>query len=138
MPRHIVKFETAAGPRFLEWSTIVDAPVTWGMTREQFEAYYRDRYGSDGMRELPERFARIAECGPGHGSSEYDPGDLDGLIACNRAGAREEEMTLDQIIQYYCPPTLDHLPKNKRQLCWRPEVKAIFENLAPRERKAPK
>ena len=57
--RYIIKLSTPRGDRYLEWSTIVDAPVTYGMPLDEFTAYYRDQYGAEGMRALPERMARV-------------------------------------------------------------------------------
>lgn len=44
---------------YLDWSTIVDAPVTYGLSRKEFDAYYRDEYGRMGMPEYETRMARV-------------------------------------------------------------------------------
>ena len=81
MGQFIVKVTAPDGPRYLEWSTIVDAPVTYGMTLAEFRRHYRREYGASGMRELPERLA---------------------FVENNRAGAGETCLTLAQIVDHYC------------------------------------
>lgn len=110
MPRFIVKLETPHGPRYMEWSTIVDAPVTYGVTLEQFEAYYRERYGTEGMKELPDRLRRVAITGV----SADGYASVAGLISCNRAGEDDTCMTLAQIIEHYCPRDMHDAGKAKR------------------------
>ncbi len=94
MPRYIVKLED----RYFEWSTVVDAPVTYPMTLEQFEAYYREEYGRVGMEQLPERLERVERQGTSARGYET-PGRscVEGLLACNRAGPRETCLTLDEL-----------------------------------------
>lgn len=71
MGRYIIRItdDTDKKDYFLEWSTIVDAPVTYGMSLEEFEQYYRHEYGESGMRELPGRLERVKE----NGTSAYPP-----------------------------------------------------------------
>lgn len=85
----------------MEWSTVVDAPVTYGVTLERFKTYYRERYGTEGIKELPERLERVERTG----TSDLI-GTLAGLLACNRAGDKEQELTLEQIVERYCPETV--------------------------------
>lgn len=80
MPKFIVKI---AG-KYLEWSTIVDAPSTYGMTLEQFKAYYRDEYGRLSMRELEERLARVEVTGTS--SMLGEPSAEATVVPCNRMG----------------------------------------------------
>lgn len=94
MPRYIVKLKN----HYLEYSTIVDAPVTWGMPLEEFKKYYQQEYGLDGMRSLPERLERVEAKGT---SSQLDDSAED-CLSCNRAGPDETELTVDEIYQAYC------------------------------------
>lgn len=73
MSRYIIKLTDKRDLKdyYLEWSTIVDAPVTYGMYLEGFKAYYQQEYGRSGMRELPERLKRVEE----KGTSAYPPFD---------------------------------------------------------------
>ena len=90
MPRYVCKLDGL----YFEWSTVVDAPVTHGMTLSEFEAYYRDKYGSDGFARLPDRLMRADRKGT---SSEIHEG-IDELIRGNRAGEDESEATRGEIV----------------------------------------
>jgi len=97
MPRFIIKLDGEIGERYLEWSTIVDRPVTYGMPLEEFKEYYRDEYGKQGMWNLDERMKRVES----KGTSELDD-DLDGTLKHNRAGPDETFLTKEEIYQIYC------------------------------------
>ena len=71
--------------KYFEWSTIVDAPVTYGMDKEELEEYIKSEYGNEGLRKLPERLKRIEE----KGASWVDFTNLEGTIEFNRAGERK-------------------------------------------------
>ena len=94
MPKFIVHHDGY----FFEWSTVVDAPTTYGMRREEFEAYYRERYGTEGERELPERLGRALH----HGTSSINPTSAEDLIAVNRAGPGESDLPFADVIRIYC------------------------------------
>jgi len=94
MPRYIIKL----GEHYLEWSTIVDAPVTYGMTLDDFKQYYQREYGLEGMRHLGERLARVEA----KGTSAINHSDVKDTLAGNRAGEGETTLTRDQIYQAYC------------------------------------
>ena len=94
MPRMIVKLDD----HYLEWSTVVDAPVTFGMTLEEFTEYYQAEYGRSGMREFEDRMERVQE----KGTSAFLYDSADDLIAHNRAGKNETCLSKEQIIDYYC------------------------------------
>lgn len=65
MPTHIIKLYDAKTARdyYMEWSTIVQVPITWGMTLDEFYQYYKEKYGTAGMVDLPNRLARTADQG---------------------------------------------------------------------------
>lgn len=91
MPRYICHHDG----KFFEWSTVVDAPVTHAMTREEFEEHYRFQYGQSAMSEFPERMRRAIA----HGcSARPSPMSLADLFSGNRAGDGETEATFDEII----------------------------------------
>jgi len=101
MPTYIIRLddEQTNRPYYLEWSTIVDAPTTYGMTLEQFTDHYRERYGSDGVHGLSARLERVAK----HGSScAWEAQSAEDMISGNRAGPDETELTREQIIEEYC------------------------------------
>ncbi|HEV7280152.1 MAG TPA: hypothetical protein VGN57_08070 [Pirellulaceae bacterium] len=89
MSRFVVKLRD----RYLEWSTGVDAPVTEGMTREAFRAYWLAEYG-------PEASARFEEAvGRSDATGASDPlgrGEL------NRAGPDETSLNDDELYRLYC------------------------------------
>lgn len=98
MPRYIVKLPCDGEDFFLEWSSIVDAPVTYGMTLEEFETYYKEMYGQQGMQNLPERMARVNESGTSDAISR-DP--VKEWLEYNRAGEDESQLTFEEIIDEY-------------------------------------
>ena len=91
MGRFIVKLDSY----YLEWSTIVDAPVTWGMSLSAFQDYYLHEYGNSGMKELPARLKRIEESGLSSAIGSFG-------IRFNRAGKDEAQLTRNEIIKWYC------------------------------------
>lgn len=93
MPRYIFKLNGMYG----EWSTVVDAPVTLGMTLSEFKTYYEGEYGSWGMKGLDDRLERVERIG--HSSFVYE--NVDQLIEYNRAGRNEECLTKEQLIYSY-------------------------------------
>jgi len=91
MPRCIAKFDNDL---YCEWSTVVDAPVTYGMTLKQLKSYIKRVYGSNGLDELPERLKRVEH----HGTSFHDGTTIDDLIRSNRAGENGKRATKERII----------------------------------------
>jgi hypothetical protein len=100
MPRYIAKFtdKETKTDYYLEWSTIVDAPVTYGVSLDEFKEYYKTQYGSHGFKDLDERLERVEAKGT---SSQIDE-NINDLIEGNRAGVDEEELTYDEIVREYC------------------------------------
>lgn len=84
---------------YMEWSTIVDAPVTYGMELDEFKKYYQEEYGRQGCIGLQERLDRVAI----NGSSAIEPYDkVDKLIEGNRAGENETELDKEGLLDAYC------------------------------------
>lgn len=75
MPRYIVKI---AG-KYLEWSTVVDAHVTYPMTLDEFREYYKERYGTEGMRDLGDRLGRVET----RGTSSFLHKSAEDTVSCN-------------------------------------------------------
>jgi hypothetical protein len=96
MGRSILKLETPKGPRYLEYSSIVDAPITWGLTLEVFEQYYKEEYGQQGLNGLVERMFRVEMTGSSMWGSS-----LEETIRCNRAGLNGTELTIQQFTEFY-------------------------------------
>lgn len=86
--------------KYFEWSTIVDAPVTYGMSKSQLESYIKEQYGLNGTSNLEERLQRVED--KGHSFlGNYGELTLEDIIACNRAGEKETELTAEQIYDKY-------------------------------------
>ena len=98
MPSYIVRLDDGPVAYYLEWSTIVDAPITYGTNREEFEREYCKRHGADGASGLPDRMARV----DAKGTSSRIHDNADDVIGFNRAGANETCLSRDQIIEFYC------------------------------------
>lgn len=99
MPTYIAKFEHEGTAYYLEWSTIVDAPITFGMTLDEFKQYYRKKYGEQPAIDLSKRLNRVDLRGC---SSEIPHHNLAFLIRTNRAGKDETRLTKKEIIHWYC------------------------------------
>ena len=94
MPRHIIKLRD----KYLEWSTIVDAPLTPGLTLEQLQEHIGNKYGLDRLKYLPSRLERVEK----YGTSKLEGVSVADLIAGNRAGENETRLTEDEIYEQYC------------------------------------
>jgi len=92
------KFIVKLGEHYLEWSTVVDAPVTFGMSLAEFKEYYRWENGERGMKELVARLERVEK----KGTSSFTDVDAEDTISINRAGPNETELTRHEIHQAYC------------------------------------
>lgn len=97
MPRYIIKLTDGDDSWYMEWSTIVDAPVTPGCSLEEFKDWYLGEYGRKGFEELPERLKRVEKTGTSSLVST-----LKGIIEGNRAGNNETCLTKEQLIDKYC------------------------------------
>lgn len=107
MPRTIIKLRHEGTDYYLEWSSIVDAPVTYGMPFEEFTEYYRERYGGDGLTRFAERMERVRATG----TSTHYGDSAEEFVAYNRAGPEESCLTLEGIILGYI--TLRHLDQKE-------------------------
>lgn len=83
---------------YFEYSTIPDAPVTFGMKREEFEEYYRQEYGNSVIEELKTRMLRVEE----KGTSFFNDKSASETLSYNRAGPNEKRLTVDEIYKAYC------------------------------------
>ncbi len=99
MPRYIVKLTDENVDYYMEWSTIVDAPITFGMSLEEFKEYYQEEYGRRGMEdEFENRMKRVEK----KGTSSIIDSSVEAVISCNLAGDEGECLTRQEIIQKYC------------------------------------
>lgn len=95
--------------RFLEYSTISDAPVSKAMMFDEFRAHYLDKYGTNSKLEFNERIERAVESG----SSAWGE-NFESTILTNRAGDNEGNLTLDQFVKKFFidPPAQEGPEKN--------------------------
>lgn len=98
MPHYIVKFEKDGVAKYLEWSTVVDAPVTFGVELEHFKRWYLETHGTNSARELAERLERVER----FGTSSIPETSTASLTKYNRAGPREQCATLEQLWEMFC------------------------------------
>ena len=100
MPRYIVKLNDPQDNKdyYLEWSTVVDAPITYGLSLAEFHGYYQEEYGRMGMQDLSQRMERVEQ----KGCSSLLHDNADDLISGNHAGEKGEELSKDQIIEKFC------------------------------------
>lgn len=98
MPRYIIKLTRGNEARYLEWSTVVDAPVTYGMTLDDFKNYYLKRYGEEQAERLDERLKRVEATG----TSSIGYRDLAELLSGNRAGPNEKHLSQEALWDQYC------------------------------------
>jgi hypothetical protein len=97
MPISIVRLtDKNQNDYFLEWSTIVDAPVTYGMNEEEFLEYLKT-YQKCGLEHTQERIERAKKTGTSSLCYTFDE-----LISFNRAGENETCLTYDELVEKYC------------------------------------
>lgn len=92
--QHVLDGETW----WMEWSTIVDAPVTYPLGREEFVEWFRDEYGRVAAKQLLERMARAERTG----TSSTSGTRKEDLIALNRARPCGREVSSwDDLVRAY-------------------------------------
>jgi hypothetical protein len=93
------------GGRYLEWSSVVDAPVTYLMTEEELKEHLLQTYGyEEGLNRLEERLARVRKQGT---SSQIGDTKKD-LLRNNRAGDKEKCVkTEEEMVERYGTPSDD-------------------------------
>lgn len=68
------------------------------MTIDELQQYIKEELGQLGIEALPGRLKRVEKTG----TSGYGYTSVDELIAANRAGPNETELTLEELIQEFC------------------------------------
>lgn len=111
MGEYIIKLEG----KYLLWSTIVDAPTSYGGTLRQIENHFREQHGERGMRDLPDRLVRVET----KGTSAINDGDVEDTIWLNRAGPNEAPLNKEEIVEFFVrrgkSPTADALAAFRKQ-----------------------
>lgn len=98
MPQYVVKI---GEDRYLEWSTVVDAPISHGMSRDEMKQHLasQERVEEDLALEQAERRLRRAD---ETGTSSMDRTQTpETMMAYNRAGPRETRLSVEELIQRY-------------------------------------
>lgn len=112
MPRYIIKLSHEGQDYYMEWSTIVDAPATYGMPLDEFRQYYQEEYGRSSLDELERRLVRVESTGT---SCRLPGSTVDSLIEGNHAGNDEASLTKQEIIQKFCVDRPDDDEENEQQ-----------------------
>lgn len=96
MPHIIVKLKDEKFNKeyYLMWSTIVDAPVTYGMEYDKFKEYYFKEYET---KDFEQRMKRVEE----KGTSSFVDSSVESLLSFNQA-KEGETGDLEYILENYC------------------------------------
>lgn len=94
MGRAIIKIKDY----YLIWSSVVDAPVSFGMNRVELEKWLKEEYGRAGLSDWLRMIPRVDEIG----TSFYERDSVEDTIDGNRAGPMGACLTLDEIYTAYC------------------------------------
>ena len=85
------------GELFFEWSTIVDAPRTHGMTEDELRDYIKEEEGNQGLRVLDERINKARK--NGHSYFVSSDKTAEEFVRFNRAGPEESQLEPWQIYE---------------------------------------
>lgn len=105
MARYIIKITDPVDnkPYYLEWSTVVDAPVSNGMTREKMKEYLDDisaDFFYTGLLSAEERLKRTDQ----KGCSSMDRATIDNVLTSYQycINLENEEQALEHMLNEYC------------------------------------
>jgi hypothetical protein len=98
VPRFLIKLNADDRDWYLVWSTVVDAPVSMGMSFDEAEIDVHQRYGAAGRGWWPTATNLLKEKGVSTRGYENAVAVLHG----NRAGAGESCLSPDEIVEVYC------------------------------------
>jgi len=94
----VVKDWTKGQTCYIVWSEVVDAPITYGMTLEELKDWLVDN-GEDS--DLEARMERVEK----KGTSAMDYTSFEEIAKFNRAGPREECLSLEELTEAYWEPS---------------------------------
>lgn len=101
------------GDKYVEWSSVVDAPVTYLMTEEELKQYLLGQHGyKEGLWRLEDRMARVHEKGTSSrmGETRQD------LLRSNRAGEKEKTIRSEaKMVERYSQPAEASVPLDLSQ-----------------------
>jgi len=112
MPKYICKLDGM----YFDWSTVVDAPVTYGMTLAEFKRYYRERYGSHDMDAdddagFKARMKRVEA----KGTSTHCYDSVEELVKFNRAGPDERCLSIPELSEWLLNRIESPILKSERE-----------------------
>ena len=82
---------------YLVWSSVVDAPITYGLTEYQLLCWLDEQHGANGRLWWDRVKARVEMTG-----SSETAYTVEQILSNNRAGPGEIELTKQEIIEAYC------------------------------------
>lgn len=99
MPR----FNMRIKDKYFCWSTIVDAPITHGMTVEEYRKWYIFEYGNIAYDEqkFNNMISALDKNASVYGNGIVESETIEDAILCNRAGENEAWITADEIYERY-------------------------------------
>jgi len=80
--------------KFFVWSTVLDTPITPGLTMGQLEEFIFSEEGEIGLATLPARLDRVAE--KGTSSQEHD--SVEDLLFLNCMGQKGGRLPVDEAL----------------------------------------
>lgn len=92
MGRYLVQLDKYV----VEWSTIVDGPLTEPLTRKEMERHLVKQYGIEGTRDLKERFERLDR----KGTTSMFHESAEAAVRNNRAGPNESRISYDDLVAW--------------------------------------
>lgn len=98
MGKAIFKVDDNGKERFLVWSSIVDAPVTFACTAAQIVAFFVEEAREDATQMAKRMIERARASGS---SSRMGVYTIANVAGGNRAGPDESALTEDEIIEFY-------------------------------------
>lgn len=96
--RIILKLSDGKQDYYLEWSTKIKRPITFGMSLEEFKSYYLSEYGEFGRRTLTSRLERVERTGT---SSQLHMHLYD-FLKDNMAGGGGKTLSPNKFFYWYC------------------------------------
>ena len=84
--------------KFLQWSSVTDAPETPLLPEPLFAQYWKDEYGRSGIVD----YANMIDLAKKNGHSiRFSKETVNSIIRHNRAGKNDKRLTKDEIIEGY-------------------------------------
>ena len=103
MGRSILKVRSEKGNDFyLIWSSVVDAPTYYGMSLKGLKKHYRDAHGYLNYKDILNSLERVNQ----KGVSCRMHSSVEDFVEHNRAGDKEECLSLGEIIEKYCDDSI--------------------------------